>query len=1221
MQGCARSWVQQDATDESVSPRVPRCLGFRGEMPMAGHSTEEPMADDLCGRTLGEFVLLAKLDEGGCGRLYRCSQPLLEREVVIKVLLEEQRGKKEAEERFLREAQLASRLGHPYAVPIYAFGIDQKDGLRWIAMELVSGETLDQWLTKRGPMSLGQFVPLFECLAEVVQAAHELGIVHRDLKPSNVMVIEREGRLIPKLLDFGIAKMRSDHAPATPVVSPNAFVGQSDNSLAIAPASDETTGTDPEAKDRLTPPRAEIGSSAYMSPEQWDDFRSVGSASDIYSLGTLAYKALTGRTPFTGGSRHEWRQQHLHAAVPPVGGDLPAALDRIFQRALAKTPEGRHGTAQELASELRATLVASERELVRSLANQWDACDRTPALLLSGDILAGVERWTSRAPSGVLSKLECSYVAASHRRARRSIWIWRVAAAFAATIVVGAFLSHEVMENRLAQEQAHSAQRAAEATTRLAQEQARSAQQVAEATTTQTELEQGGSALLHGEPDAQMHLTEAYKRGERSPSTAFMLARALQPRLTEQARFPSTFGRMWSAEFSPDGRRILTADDKGAQVRDAQTWQLLITLPHRDTVYQAVYSADGTRIVTAGGDAAVRIWDAASGTLVHELVHPRNDGKLSRYGIVAASRDGRLVAAIDIKGDVAHVWDMATGAPLAEIRNDDTLESPAITFSFDGRWLATTGGNNVRVFDTRTWTRALTIHEPRIRRLAFDPTGPHLMTGAATGDAAIWAIPSGTRLRHLREIGDPIDAVAFSPDGQLVVAASRDGAEQVWRPGSGELLSQFNPRHSKILAVEFDRTSKLVLAAGTDGTVVVAEAALGMAITVLEGPQNLVWAAHFDPSSRRVVGASWDGTARVWDATAPYRRWSSPPTSDNCGLVTSPEADRRFIAVGCRDHPTRVWDTARDQLLAELPSVSQVGGDFTSAFPAVSGEGDRAAIARGNVVEVYELPGGRLLRTIAHSAPVNTVAFASTGRDIVSGAVDGSLLVTRDNGAVVAFPKSSGGIDAAAFLSNGGVAASDAQRRLRVYDRGGSEVADLEIPVRVTSLQINGPRLITIPIYTANAAPPLLVDLVRYRVIAQLEGHVGQVYSARWVTGDRIITTGGDGTARLWDGSTGQLRQIYRGGSRFLADATLSPDGLLVMAGGGDGVLRFWDPTSGRLLWTLQAHKSHLIGIHVEGNDIITRGFAGEVSRWTLPNPEHVIEACSAQQRCAIIQK
>ena len=147
------------------------------------------------------------------------------------------------------------------------------------------------------------------------------------------------------------------------------------------------------------------------------------------------------------------------------------------------------------------------------------------------------------------------------------------------------------------------------------------------------------------------------------------------------------------------------------------------------------------------------------------------------------------------------------------------------------------------------------------------------------------------------------------------------------------------------------------------------------------------------------------------------------------------------------------------------------------------------------------------------------------------------------------------------------------------------------------------------------------MDLERYRITARLEGHIGSVKSARWLGANQIITAGGDGTARIWDGSTGQLRQIYRGSSSFLADATLSPDGSLVVAGGGDGLLRFWDPSSGRLVWSLQAHKSHLIGIHVEGGDIVTRGFTGELSRWTLPSPGQVIAACMDHERCVIVPK
>ncbi len=108
------------------------------------------------------------------------------------------------------------------------------------------------------------------------------------------------------------------------------------------------------------------------------------------------------------------------------------------------------------------------------------------------------------------------------------------------------------------------------------------------------------------------------------------------------------------------------------------------------------------------------------------------------------------------------------------------------------------------------------------------------------------------------------------------------------------------------------------------------------------------------------------------------------------------------------------------------------------------------------------------------------------------------------------------------------------------------------------------------------------------------------------------MTAGADGAARLWDGSTGQLLQTYRGSSRSLADATLTADGSMVVAGDSDGLLRFWDVT-GPPLWKLQVHKSHVVGIHLEGDDIVTRGVGGDVSRWTIPRAEWVIEATRAR--------
>jgi WD40 repeat protein/serine/threonine protein kinase len=1165
---------------------------------------------DLSGRTLGEYLLHEQIGEGGYGAVYRGEQPALEREVVVKVLREE-RGDGDSRERFLREARLAAQLRHPYAAQVYASGAADGGSLLWIAMERVQGVSLWDWLEKHGPMTLEQFVPFFDRVCEVVHAAHERGIVHRDLKPSNIMVIECGDRLVPKLLDLGIAK----GARRRLGVAPDAVAADEDRGPGHARDGAKTDRLpfrprrarrvayyDSETRCQLTPLGAALGSHPYMAPEQWGGAADVGPEADVYALGVVAYQALTKRLPFVADRIEDYYEQHQHAPVPSLGDGFPPDLDPAIRCALGKHPRNRTASALELAKDFRRALRTSKREQIRTSAQHWldEFC---PASLLWGaDVLEDALRGV---PQETLSPLECSFVAESERRIRRARWIRRALIALAA-LVAGCGLVYGVATQATQ----------ARLQTQLAQEQARSARQVTEATVAQAELDQGRSALLHDEPDAPVHLGRAYQRGDRSPSTAFMLARALQPRLAEQARLASTSGRTWSVMFSPDGRQIVTTDDRAAQVWDARTYRRTSVLFHGEAVYGAAYSPDGARIATAGGDGTVKIWDAATGALVREL---RDEAK-TRYAAVATSPDGRLVAAIDTRGDVANLWDATTGERLAVIRNDAS-EFPALAFSADGRWLATTGGDDVRLFDVHARKRAVTLRGPRVRGLAFDPTGPHLLTGAATGDAAIWAIPSGARIQHLRDVRDPIEVVAYSPDGRLVAAGTRDGAVQVWRAASGELQSQLVPRRSNITAIEFDRTSKLVLAAGADGTVAVADAALGTPSAVLDAQQGIL-VAHFDPSSRRVVGASLDGAALIWDATPPYHRWGLPAISDDCGLGPSPEPDRRFVAVGCKDHPIRVWDTARDQLVAELPGATPVAGDFAAVSPAVSGAGDRAAIVRGNAVEVYELPGGRLLWTIAHGAPVSAAALGGTmGRDVVSGAVDGSLLVTRDGGAPRALPASAGGVDAVSFLPDGRVVAADAQRRLRIYDPDGAALADLELPARVASLQIQGTRLVAVPVappIVAGVMPPVLVDLARYRVVAQLEGHVGRVYSARWVAEDQILTAGADGAVRRWDGATGRIRQIYRGGSRILTDATLTPDGL-VMAGGADGLLQFWDRDDGRLLWMLRAHAAPIVGVHVEGGDLVTRGFTGELARWTLPSPGQVIGACGEREGCAIL--
>src|SRR5262249_36856807 len=158
---------------------------------------------ELQGRVLGDFLLGEVLGQGGCGVVYRAEQRTLARPAVVKVVQRAMATRLDVSERFVREARLASRFDHPDAAHVYAFGVEQ-DGLMWIAMEFVDGTPLGQLIQQSGPLAVDRFVPLFERLCEVVQSAHDQGIVHRDIKPSNVMVIERAGRLMPKLLDFGI---------------------------------------------------------------------------------------------------------------------------------------------------------------------------------------------------------------------------------------------------------------------------------------------------------------------------------------------------------------------------------------------------------------------------------------------------------------------------------------------------------------------------------------------------------------------------------------------------------------------------------------------------------------------------------------------------------------------------------------------------------------------------------------------------------------------------------------------------------------------------------------------------------------------------------------------------------------------------------------------------------------------------------------------------------
>jgi TolB-like protein len=277
------------------------------------------------GTRLGPYEILAPLGAGGMGEVYRARDPNLGRDVAIKVLPEAVAGDAERLARFEREARSLASLNHPNIVTI--FSIEESDGTRFLAMELVEGQDLGAILAA-GALDLPRFFDIAVPLSEALSAAHERGIVHRDLKPANVM-ITREGRV--KVLDFGLAK----HSAAEP-----------DADLSSTPT---------ETRPDLTSEGQVFGTVAYMSPEQARGGK-VDARSDVFSLGVLFYQMLTGRRPHQGGSAVDVISSILRDKPPLVTelrADAPPHLARILRRCLEKDPRDRYQTSRDVFNELR----------------------------------------------------------------------------------------------------------------------------------------------------------------------------------------------------------------------------------------------------------------------------------------------------------------------------------------------------------------------------------------------------------------------------------------------------------------------------------------------------------------------------------------------------------------------------------------------------------------------------------------------------------------------------------------------------------------------------------------------------------------------------------------------------------------------------------------------------------------------------------------------------
>lgn len=284
-------------------------------------------------KQLGQYRLGEELGSGGMGVVYQAEHMLLKRPCAIKLIRAESEADQQAIANFEKEVKATAKLTHWNTVEIFDYG-HSDDGTFYYVMELLPGLSLEELIEKHGPLEPARVIYLLRQICDALDEAHHVGLIHRDLKPANIFVSQRGRRFdVAKLLDFGLVRDRESKAESSGLFS---------------------------------------GTPLYMSPEQATDYHEVDPRSDIYSLGCVAFHALTGEPPFAGNNFVEVIAKHAHQDAPApsqVRSDIPKDVDTWVTTCLCKDADGRFSDVKALANALDRCECAPQWNDAR--ATQW----------------------------------------------------------------------------------------------------------------------------------------------------------------------------------------------------------------------------------------------------------------------------------------------------------------------------------------------------------------------------------------------------------------------------------------------------------------------------------------------------------------------------------------------------------------------------------------------------------------------------------------------------------------------------------------------------------------------------------------------------------------------------------------------------------------------------------------------------------------------------------
>ena len=1035
--------------------------------PFATGGTSLGAADLAAGQLFAQrFRLIRELGAGGMGQVWLAEQmaPVV-RPVALKLI---KAGMYDATvvQRFQAERQSLAIMDHPCIAKVFDAGATPQ-GQPYFVMEYVPGLPITDYCDQK-KLSIHERLTLFIQVCDGVQHAHQKAIIHRDLKPANILVVEIDGKPVPRIIDFGLAK-----AASSPLDQPlHTRLGQF------------------------------IGTPGYMSPERVDpEIQDLDTRTDVYSLGVILYELLTGVQPFEMKRRQrpsleEWLRQLREDEPSRPSSKISAARDTSTM-----TAEERNTKPKQLVSNLRGdldwiTLKALERDRERRYS--------TPS-----ELAADLRRYLSHEPVAARP-------ATAAYQIRKLIRRHRVAAVVASVVAILAIAA--AIAGLYAVRKQHEAEYQ---TAQTLQAQARLLTQSAAQRLNDSDVVGAQGIILQVLTNPAL----AAKRTAAAVSV-FQDARAADRQL---AVLSGHRGQIYSARYSPDGTRIVTASlDDTARIWDAATGiELAMMLGKR--FRHAEYSPDGTRIVTTSEDATVRIWDAHSGDPLAVFSEHAAQPLTATF-----SPDGQhlAIACVD-KSNTARIWDARSGEELAVLRgHGDLLQF--IAYSPDGTRLVTASRDKTaRIWDARTGTplAVLSGHGGMVEQGVYSPDGSRIVTASADKTARTWDARTGMPLIVLTGHRDRVYSAAYSPDGTRIVTASDDKTARLWDANSGALLA------------------------------------------VLSGHLGFVRSAAYSPDGNHVVTASDDGTARIWHVHQDNQLAVLEGHNDGVGLATY-SADGTRIVSGALDKTVRIWNANSGTQLDVFPDDDAIG-------VAYSLDGTQIAATNGHLARILDAHTGATLAVLSgHGGTVMSIAYSPSGAQVATSSFDKTARIwDAHSGASLKVLTGHGGrVLFAAYSPDGNhLATASFDKTARIWDTGtGAQLSVLsghEQTVSGTAYSPDGQRLATASfdksarIWNAATGATLLVLL----------GHTGALQSVAYSPdGNQVVTAATDKTARIWDAHTGTQLAVLAGHNDSVQWASYSPDGQRIITASLDKTARIWSaripaPLEAQILWQTAA--------------------------------------------------